>query len=249
MGKSCIITGGANGIGRAISECLFSEGYNIVIFDKDLRSLKKTACELEEKYNIKNKIIIIEGSVEDINDVKKMAETCKANFNSIDALVNNAGIYSVEDVFTESQESFEKIIKINLEGTFLCCKTILDYMKIQRNGKIVNMSSISGKKQSIFASASYCASKAGIIGLTRYIAAQVAKYNINVNCVAPGGIETEMLTKTLTEEQFGFVKSTIPLGRIGKSGDVAKVVSFLLSENSSFITGETININGGSFME
>lgn len=247
--KVCIITGGAKGIGKAISRCLVLNGYRIVIFDIDLKAAIESKNEIEKECKIKNSIEIFEGSAANSSDVKKMVDMSLKKFNRIDALVNNAGLYGIGSIFDESEETWEKFLNINLKGTFLCCKVVLDYMKDKRCGKIVNISSISGKKQSIFACPSYCASKAGVIGLTRCIAAQVAKYNINVNCIAPSAVETELLFKNLTEDQLLKVKETIPLGRFGKPEDIAGAVKFLLSEESDFITGETINVNGGSFME
>jgi len=247
--KACIITGGAKGIGRVLTENLLIEGYSVLIFDRDLKSAEETYKELKEKHKTGDDLEVFVGDVTSSDDIKNMTDICLKKFGSIDALINNAGLYHIKDIFTEEVSEWDNMIDVNLKGIFLCCKAVLGYMKKKKKGKIINFSSISGKKQSIFASPSYCASKAGVIGLTRCIAAQVARYNININCIAPGAIGTEMLTKNLTEEQILKAKDLIPLRRMGRPEDIAGAVKFLLSSGSDFITGETINVNGGSFME
>ena len=249
LNKVCIVTGGAKGIGRNIVEAFCEEGASLSIWDLDIKSLNALGKTLIKNNNIlKNKIIIQKVDVTNSYEIRKAIITILQKFGTIHILVNNVGLYTVDDITKEDEKNWNKIIDTNLKSVFLCIKEVLPTMIENRYGKIVNISSISGKKESIFASPSYCASKAGIIGLTRCVAAQLAKHSINVNCVAPATTDTDIVS-ILGNSKIEIALKSIPLGRIGKPEDIANAVLFLVKDSSNFITGETINVNGGSFME
>jgi NAD(P)-dependent dehydrogenase (short-subunit alcohol dehydrogenase family) len=246
--KVSIITGGAKGIGKSIVESLFKEGSHVVIWDLDDNEAVALKTKLKAKYKRINEILIQKIDVTDPIGVQAAIKEILRTLKSVDILVNNAGLYSIYDITAEDESNWDKIINVNLKSAFLCIKAVLPIMIKNRYGKIVNISSISGKKESIFASPSYCASKAGLIGLTRCVAAQTAKYGINVNCVAPGITDTGMIS-LLNGKKLDKAMKIIPLRRICTPEDVANAVSFLVRDESNYITGETVNVNGGGFME
>jgi len=249
LNKVCIVTGGAKGIGRNIVEAFCEEGASLCIWDLDIKSLNALGKTLIKNNNIlNNKIIIQKVDVTNSYEIRKAIITILQKFGTIHILVNNVGLYTIDDITKEDEKNWNKIIDTNLKSVFLCIKEVLPTMIENRYGKIVNISSISGKKESIFASPSYCASKAGIIGLTRCVAAQIAKYSINANCVAPAITDTDIIS-ILGNSKIESALKSIPLGRIGKPEDITNAVLFLVKDSSNFITGETINVNGGSFME
>jgi NAD(P)-dependent dehydrogenase (short-subunit alcohol dehydrogenase family) len=249
LNKVCIVTGGAKGIGRNIAEAFCKEGANVCIWDLDIKTLNALQKILIQNNNsLKNKIIIQKVDVTNSSEIREAIIKILEKFGVIHILVNNVGLYTIDDITKEDEKNWNRIIDTNLKSVFLCIKEVLPNMIENRYGKIVNISSVSGKKESIFASPSYCASKAGIIGLTRCVAAQTAKYNINVNCVAPAITDTDIIS-ILGDTKIKSALNSIPLGRIGRPEDIANAVLFLTKDSSSFITGETINVNGGSFME
>ena len=249
LGKVCIVTGGAKGIGQNIVETFYKEGASVCIWDLDVESLNILKKNLVEKNNkLNDKIITQKVDVTKSSEISEAIRIILQKFSTIDVLINNVGLYNIFDITEEDEQNWDKLINTNLKSAFLCIKGVLPTMIENRYGKIVNISSISGKKESIFASPSYCASKAGLIGLTRCVAAQIAKYGINVNCVAPAITDTDIIS-ILDDSKIEKAIKTIPLGRIGKPEDIANAVLFLVKDSSNFITGETINVNGGAFME
>jgi 3-oxoacyl-[acyl-carrier protein] reductase len=247
--KICIVTGGAKGIGRSIVELFFEEGATVIIWDIDFDAAIDLKNNLENTKKCNNEILVEKVDVTISIEIKNAIDNILNRFGTIDILINNAGIYTISDDFiNEDEVEWNRVININLKSVFLCSKIALPIMIKNRYGKIVNISSISGKKESIYASSSYVASKAGVIGLTKCIAARTAKYGINVNCVAPAIIDTTMNVILDNEKKEKAVK-TIPLGRMGKPEDIANAVLFLVKDASSFITGETIDVNGGSLMD
>lgn len=242
--KVAIITGGSRGIGLCISELLLKKNYRVVILDLAIDEVSK---HLEKEIKEKNVLAIrtdITKSVDVTNSFAKVID----NFERIDVLVNNAGINAIKNFFEENEEDWYKVIEVNLNGVFLCCKAAIPKMIQNKYGRIVNISSMSGLKSSIFSSTGYCASKAGVIGFSRCLAIQVAKYNIRVNCIAPCTTETPMIAHLDSKVKSDYIAS-VPLGRIGKPMDIAQAVYFLISNQSDFITGETLNLNGGLFMK
>ena len=168
---------------------------------------------------------------------------------TIDILVNNAGIVQSATVEEMAEEEWDEVMRINLKGVFNCCKAVLYPMKQQKKGKIVNISSLAGKNGGIKAGAAYAASKAGVICFTKTLARELAASGINVNSVAPSMVETELARSFTTEEQRKELLMGVPLNRFGKEEDIAELVLFLSSDSSDYITGETVNINGGSYMD
>lgn len=248
LNKVCLVTGAARGIGRCIAEAFFNEGADVCIWDIDMKQAKEVKNNLYIKRKTDNEVFLDEVDLAKPKQIIASMNLIQKKFKKVDILVNNAGIYSILDIDHEDEDTWERTIKINLTGCFLTIKAVLPIMIRNRYGKIINISSISGKKESLFASPSYCASKSGIIGLTRCIAAKVARYGINVNCVAPAITKTDGIS-FLNTQKIKEAVNTIPLGRMGKPEDIANAVLFLSKEGSDYITGETINVNGGSFME
>lgn len=241
--KVCVVTGGNSGIGLFISEYLLKKGYKIIILDINIDNFSK---KLKKEIVAKDALALktdITNYLEVKNSIKRIVE----EFGTISYLVNNAGILSDKSFFNETEEDWKNVIDINLNGVFLCSKAVIPVMVKNKFGRIVNISSLSGLKSSIFSSSAYCASKAGVIGFSRCLAHQTAKYNIRVNCIAPCTTESPMISQLDKKVKEDYIKS-VPLGRIAKPSDIAHAVYFLLSENSDFITGETINLSGGLLM-
>ena len=242
--KVALITGATRGIGKQIALELASQGYNIALNyrkqNEELEALKK---EIESQ-NVK--CLTIYGDVSNYEDVEKFIKEIIKEFGKIDVLVNNAGITKDMLLMRMKKEDFESVIDVNLIGTFNVTKNVIPYMMKARNGKIVNISSVVGISGNA-GQTNYSASKAGIIGFTKSLAKEVASRNINVNAIAPGFIKTDM-TDVLKEEVKEEISKTIPLKRMGEAKDVANLVKFLVSEESNYITGQVINVDGGMLM-
>ena len=244
-GKVAIVTGAGRGIGRAIALALTREGADVIVNDVDPPSAEATANEAR---TMGRRALSIVADVSKKEEVIKMVETAIKAFGKIDILVNNAGIFSSIPLEDMTEENWDKTLKINLKSVFLCSQAAMKFMKLQKSGKIVNIASLAGKVGGIVAGADYAASKAGVLCLTKSLAKQLAPYGINVNAVAPAWIETDMM-KDWPKETKEAVLKQIPLGRFGKPEEVAEAVVFLVSEGASFITGATIDINGGILMD
>ncbi len=244
-GKVAIVTGAGRGIGRAIALALAREGADVVVNDVDSRLAEATANEVK---SMGRRALSIVADVSNREEVIKMVETAVKAFGKIDILVNNAGIFSSIPLEDVKEENWDKTMKINLKSVFLCSQAAMKFMKSQRSGKIVNIASLAGKVGGMVAGADYAASKAGVICLTKSLAKQLAPYGINVNAVAPAWIETDMM-KDWPKETKEAILRQIPLGRFGKPEEVAEAVVFLVSEGAGFITGATIDINGGILMD
>lgn len=244
-GRVAIITGGARGIGKAIALALVREGAKVAIVDFDKEGARALKDQIEKE---QGQAIAIPCDVSKSSEVKAMVDEVKKAFNRIDILVNNAGIIRRGTIETVTEEDWDRVIEVNLKGTFNCSKAVVETMKQQRYGKIINVSSIAGKMGDITSAPGYGPSKAGIDALTKTLARQLAPYGINVNAVAPHAIETEMSAQW-SEERRKEIIASIPLGRLGKPEDVAEAVLFLASDNASFITGEILDVNGGALMD
>ena len=244
MSKVAFITGATRGIGKAIALELAKEGYNIALNyrteNEALETLKKEISELGvECYPV-------QGDVSKAEDSERMTKEIIEHFEQIDVLVNNAGITKDNLILRMKEEEFTDVINVNLVGTFNITKNVIKYMTKKRYGKIINISSVVGISGNAGQS-NYAASKAGIIGFTKSIAKELASRNITANAVAPGFIQTDM-TNVLKDEIKEAIEGTIPLKRLGTAEDVAKVVKFLASDESSYITGQVINVDGGMLM-
>jgi 3-oxoacyl-[acyl-carrier protein] reductase len=243
-GKVAIVTGGASGIGRAISIKLAELGATVVV---NYNSSSKAALELvEELTALGKKVDAIAANVADFNDSKKLIDYAVEKFGRLDILVNNAGITSDNLIMRMSEADFDKVININLKGTWNCSKHALKYMVKERSGKIINISSVAGLVGNAGQS-NYSASKAGVIGMTKSLAREVAKRNININAIAPGFIKTKM-TEVLSEDIQSQLLNNIPMARLGEAEDVSNLVAFLASSLSNYITGQVINVDGGMVM-
>lgn len=243
-GKVAIVTGGATGIGREIAKKLASFGATVVI---NYNSSASQSLELVNELTSKGlKCDCIQANVADYSQAQKLIEYTVEKFGHLDILVNNAGITADNLVLRMEESDFDKVIEVNLKGTWNCCKHAARYMSKQRFGKVVNISSVVG----IIGNAgqtNYSASKAGIIGLTKSLARELAKRNVNVNAVAPGFIKTKM-TEVLNDTLVEQFTANIPMARLGEPNDVANLVAFLCSDLSDYITGQVINVDGGLVM-
>lgn len=243
-GKAAVVTGGTRGIGRAIALMLAEEGADVVF--TYARSVEEARSLVEQINELGRKALGLQMDVTDFDKAKELVEKVKAELGSLDILVNNAGIIRDKALMMMSREDWLEVINTNLNGTFnVTRQAIITFLK-QKSGSIVNISSVSGVA-GMSRQTNYAASKAGIIGFTKSLAKEVAPYNIRVNAVAPGFIETEMLSG-LKESFREELKKTIPLARLGDVKDVAAAVRFLLSDAACFITGQTIVVDGGLFI-
>ena len=242
--KVALVTGATRGIGKEIALTLAENGFNVALnYRKESEELESLKKEIESK-NVK--CLAVCGDVSNYEQVENFVKEIISEFGRIDVLVNNAGITKDMLLMRMKKEDFESVIDVNLVGTFNVTKNVIPYMMKARNGKIVNISSVVGISGNA-GQTNYSASKAGIIGFTKSLAKEVASRNINVNTVAPGFIQTDM-TNVLKDEIKEEISKNIPLKRMGTARDVANLVSFLVSENSNYITGQVINVDGGMLM-
>lgn len=246
-GKVAIVSGAGQGIGKQIILDLYSEGAKIVAFDIN----EEQVNNLKEEINLNNnnkKIIILQADVSKSNHVSKIVKETINYFGKIDLLINNAGISRYCSIEDTTDDIIEKILSVNLKGVMYCVREVVPFMRKNKYGRIVNISSITGKRGDNNTSPCYGASKGGMITLTKSFARQLGPYGINVNAVAPHAIMTSIMNGW-DEEKKNKMKELIPVRRLGTVKDVSSVVLFLLSDASAFITGETININGGYYMD
>ena len=244
MEKCALITGATRGIGKQIAITLAKQGYNIALnYRKENEELENTKKEIEK---IGVQILAVKGDVANFEDCENFVKQVIERFGQIDVLVNNAGITKDMLLMRMKKEDFEQVIDTNLVGTFNVTKNVVPYMMKARSGRIINISSVVGISGNA-GQTNYSASKAGIIGFTKSLAKEIASRNILVNSVAPGFIETNM-TDVLKDDVKQEIAKNIPLKRMGTAQDVANVVKFLASDDSSYITGQVINVDGGMLM-
>lgn len=244
MDKCALITGATRGIGKQIAITLAKQGYNIALnYRKENEELENTKKEIEK---IGVQILAVKGDVANFEDCENFVKQVIERFGQIDVLVNNAGITKDMLLMRMKKEDFEQVIDTNLVGTFNVTKNVVPYMMKARSGRIINISSVVGISGNA-GQTNYSASKAGIIGFTKSLAKEIASRNILVNAVAPGFIETNM-TDVLKDDVKQEIAKNIPLKRMGTTQDVANVVKFFASDDSSYITGQVINVDGGMLM-
>jgi len=240
-GKVALVTGGGRGLGEAICRTLAREGAHIAVGDINLADATRVSDAINQ---MGGKAVAIKADVSSEKEVKAMVAKTIEAFGTIDMLINNAGISYQGSVAEMSEETWDKVLDVNLKGPFLCSREVMPIFKQKRSGKIVNLGSQAGQVGGLVVGANYSASKAGVICFTKSLAKELAPFGVNVNCIAPGVIDTEMTQPFPREEMV----KAIPLGKVGEPQDVADAVLFLVSEESKYITGQTVSVNGGSFM-
>ncbi|KUO75156.1 MAG: beta-ketoacyl-ACP reductase [Clostridia bacterium BRH_c25] len=243
-GKNALVTGGSRGIGRSIALHLAAKGANVVVNYTSNREAALAVVEEIKAMGVSG--MAVKADVSNSEEVENLVNEVLNRFGSIDILVNNAGITRDNLIIRMTEQDFDDVIRINLKGAFICTKYVSKVMIKQKSGKIINVSSVVGIIGNAGQS-NYAAAKAGLIGFTKSMAKELAKRGINVNAVAPGFIETDMTSRLSDKVKEEFINN-IPLMRTGKPEDIAKVVLFLSSEYSDYITGQVINIDGGMVM-
>jgi 3-oxoacyl-[acyl-carrier protein] reductase len=242
-GKIAVVTGASRGIGRSISLALSAAGATIVAMDMDQAATDAVVAELKAAGG--NAIAVV-GNVTNPVDADNMIDAAMKEFGRVDILVNNAGITRDGIFLRMKDEDWDAVLTVNLKGAFLCSRAASKVMAKQRSGRIINIASVVGQMGNA-GQANYCASKAGLIGLTKSNARELAKRNITVNAVAPGFIATAM-TDALSDKVKEELTAQIPLERLGSADDIANAVLFLASEASGYITGHVLSVNGGMYM-
>ncbi len=241
--KVAIVTGASRGIGKSISLALAASGAKIVAVDIDLAATEAMVAELKANGT---EAIAVQGNVTVTADAEKMVKAGVEAFGRVDILVNNAGITRDALLLRMKDDDWDAVLSVNLKGAFLCSRAAAKVMSKQRYGRIINIASVVGQMGNA-GQANYCASKAGLMGLTRSNARELARRNVTVNAVAPGFIATDM-TEALPEKTRQELAAQIPLERLGSADDIANAVVFLAQENSGYITGQVLAVNGGMYM-
>ena len=243
-GKTAIVTGGSRGIGKAVCLELARRGCNIVLsFAGNTAAADQTVAECQA---LGVQALAVQGNVADADAVKALFDAALEKFGAIDILVNNAGITRDNLLMLLKEEDFDAVVDTNLKGAFLCMKAAVRPMMKQRRGRIISLSSVVGLRGNA-GQVNYAASKAGVIGMTKSLAKELAGRNITVNAVAPGFIDTDM-TAVLPDKAKEAILSSIPMARLGAAEDVASAVAFLASDEAGYITGQVLAVDGGMSM-
>jgi NAD(P)-dependent dehydrogenase (short-subunit alcohol dehydrogenase family) len=243
-GKVALVTGAAGGIGRETARLLAGEGAAVAAADVRQEEAETTAT-LARQGGVAALSVAVDVTQE--ASVDAAVRTVEGALGPVDVLVNSAGIYRVGGLEAVTPEAWDALLDVNLRGTFLVCRAVLPGMLERGRGSVVNLSSISGRTKATLAAPSYVASKAGVIGLTMSLAAQAAPRGVRVNAVAPGPADTDMV-RGLSQDLQARLLTTIPMGRLATAREVAQAIVFLASDAAAFVTGETLNVNGGAFM-
>jgi NAD(P)-dependent dehydrogenase (short-subunit alcohol dehydrogenase family) len=244
--KVAIVTGAGRGVGQAVAEDLAAEGASLVLVDVRGPQVQTVAEGIAAGGG---SVLTITADISRSAEVNEMVRRAVDHFGTVDFLVNNAGILQMKQPLeTISDEEWARMFAVNLNGAFYCTRAVLPILKAKRSGRIVNVSSSAGRSTSANGGAHYTASKAAILGLTRHTAREVASFGITVNVVAPASLNTDMALEAVGAEHLARSQALIPVGRLGMPEDVAAAILFLLSDAASFITGATLDINGGLLM-
>ena len=245
QGKVAIVTGAGRGMGRAVALRLASGGAAVAINDLRTEDAERVVGEL---MSAGTNALVVAGDVTNIADVRRIVSQTVDTFGAVHVLVNNAGVLRPTPVIDIDEDEWDFVVGVNLKGTYLCSRAVLPVMRSQGWGRIVNFSSTAGKNVSTVGGAHYTAAKAGILGFTRHLAKEEAGYGITVNSVCPGLIDTEMVRATISDDRADAYAASFPIQRLGQPGEVAELVAFLASDRASYITGASLDINGGDLM-
>ena len=244
-GKVVIVTGAARGMGKATAVAFAREGARVVVNDVLPAAAERAADEIRAAGGAATAIAV---DVSRREEAQRLVQEAVRLFGTVDVLVNNAGILSRTALEAISEDEWDRIMAVNAKGVFLCSQAVFLVMKAKRYGKIVNVASSAGRSVSTFGGAAYTTSKAAVLGLTRHIAREGAPHGINCNSTSPGSMDTEMVRENATPERIAAESAKIPLGRLGTAKDEARLVLFLASDDAAYITGATVDINGGDLM-
>jgi len=244
-GRIALVTGASRGLGRGIALALAEHGINVVLnYHQTSEQAEQVAQEIR---SIGSQAMVVQADVGSESDVQRMFQDIDRTFGRLDVLVNNAGTTRPEDIFSTSLESWDHILRTNLTSCFLCSREAMHRMKQQKQGRIINISSVVGHNGALRGHAHYAATKSGMLGLTKTLARTAAEFGVTVNCVAPGIIDTELLRQTHGDQGVASLSQTVPLG-LGTPRDVGLAVAFLAGEGGRYITGATIDVNGGMYL-
>ena len=244
-GKVAIVTGAGRGMGQAIAHTMARNGASVVLNDLDEETVTKSTSGIS---HFNSEVVSDVGDVSNSAYVEEMILRTLGRFNSVDILVNNAGVLRPTPIVDITEEEWDFVVSGNLKTTFLCSKSVIPIMQEREWGRIINISSSAGKNISTIGGAHYTAAKAAVLGFTRHMAKEVAGLGITVNAICPGLIDTEMVRSTITPQQTRKYAESFPTQRLGKPKEIADLVSFLSSEQAAYITGASIDINGGDLM-
>ena len=245
QGKVAIVTGAGRGMGRAVALRLAAGGASVAVNDLRSEDAQRVADELTDSGT---KSVAVQGDVTKSSDVGQMVDSTIDSLGAVHILINNAGVLRPTPVIDIEEDEWDFVVGVNLKGTYLCSRAVLPAMRNQGWGRIVNFSSTAGKNVSTVGGAHYTAAKAGILGFTRHLAKEEAAYGITVNSVCPGLIDTEMVRDTISEDRADAYAASFPIQRLGEPEEVAELVAFLASDRASYITGASLDINGGDLM-
>ncbi len=241
--KVAIITGASRGIGRSIAVALAAQGVKVVASARNCELLESLVAEIKAQGG---EAVAVVGDVAVEADANNLIQQAVATYGQVDSLVNNAGITRDGLLLRMKNEDWDAVLDTNLKGAFLCTRAVAKVMSKQRSGRIINISSVVGEMGNA-GQANYCASKAGLLGLTKSVARELARRNVTVNAITPGYIVTDM-TEEMTDKAREAMTEQIPLGRLGEAEDVANAVLFLASDQSAYISGQVLGVNGGMYM-
>lgn len=244
-GQVAIVTGAGQGIGRGIAQLLADHGCNVTVADIDGEAARRVEAEILEKGG---EAVSVQVDVASSSSVRAMVDRCLSQWNTIDILVNNAGIATTQMVEEMSEADWRRVIDVNLTGPFLCCRAVIPIMRSKGHGKIVNVSSVGGKRISYNGGANYTASKEGLLGFTRHLAYELAPLGINVNAICPGTTLTPLIERITAPETLQQRIKSIPRGRFATPEDHAKAVLFLVSDLADHICGVAVDVDGGSLL-